>query len=82
MTVPEAGSVKAPDAAALSREFPGWGVFEASGRWFAYRLLPLTAEQRACGAHLEVTAHTAVLLRGQLLTETDCDEQADHVYVV
>lgn len=82
MTVAEAGPEKPPDAAALMREFPRWGVFEASGRWFAYRLRPLTAEQRACGAHLEVTAPTAVLLRDELLTESDSDERAHDVYVV
>lgn len=63
------GVADSPDAASLKREFPEWGVFEASGHWFAYRLLPLTAEQRACGARPEVTAPTAASLRDELLTE-------------
>lgn len=82
MTVTEAGSAKPLDAAALKCEFPGWDVFEAPGRWFAYRLRPLTAEERACGVRPEVTAPTAVLLRDELLAEADCDEQARNVYVV
>lgn len=78
MTVTEtaARSTEPLDATALKREFPGWGVFEAPERWFAYRLLPITAEQRACGAHPEVTARTALLLRNELLTEADYDERA------
>lgn len=72
----ETRSTKPLDAAAPKREFPGWGVFEASERWFAYRLLPLTADQRACGARPEVTARTALLLRDELRTEADYDERA------
>lgn len=78
----DAAAAAPPDIAELELEFPAWVVVpppRGTAPWRATRSRPVTAEQHVRGARESVTAPSLVLLRDELLVETEVDQGARRV---